>query len=451
MRSLQFRLLLVASLVLLAFLGLGALALDQAFRESARNGLREALKAQVFALLGAADEDQAGRMRLPDNLPNPRFATPDSGLYALVVGEGGDYRWRSFSLLGRQPWPVEPRPPGEWNYLLLEHPGEQLMVLEFGLAWEGFDGREWDYTLAVAASTTGMLSQVEGFRARLFYWLGGGALLLLFAQLAVLRWGLGPVRRVADDVRRIEAGEIDQIEGGFPTELRGLVSNINALILSGKAARDRYRNSLGDLAHSLKTPLALLQSAMESGHSGSLRSAVREQVPRMDEIVQYQLRRAAASGAGERGRPVVIEKITRRLTKTLDSIYQRKQVELEIDIAADARFLGDQADFMEIMGNLLDNAYKYCRSRIRVEATSIGGKPAGPRRIVVRVEDDGPGIAEEMRDEVISRGARIDQQQPGQGIGLSVAREIIGLYGGSLKIEQSDLGGVRIALTLPGA
>lgn len=449
MRSLRKRLLLVASLVLAAFLGLGALGLDRAFRESAESALREGLREQVFALLGAADEDAQGRMRLPDNLPNPRFSAPDSGLYAMVVGERGDYRWNSFSMVGRPPLELRRMAPGKHVFERSKQGSEELEVFHFGLSWEGFEGRELEYTIVVAASTAGMMSQVEGFRARLFYWLGGGALLLLVTQVLVLRWGLGPLRRVAEDLRRVESGDIDQIYGHYPEELDGLVRNLNALILSGKAARDRYRNSLGDLAHSLKTPLALLQAAMDSGRERELRTAVADQIPRMDEIIQYQLRRAATSAAGERVAPVSVVGVIIRLRATLDKVYSGKQVGIETDLHENLRFLGDEADLLEILGNLMDNAYKYCGRRVRVRGVAEPSEEGRKRWLALWVEDDGPGIPRDQRAEVVSRGVRVDQHQPGQGIGLSVAREIVNLYGGAMEIGQSALGGASIRFTLP--
>ena len=449
--SIHARLLLVASLVLVAFLGLGALALDRAFSESAENAARERLLGQIYVLLGAAEEDALGRMRLPADLPDPRLSNPDSGIYAEVGGEQGEYSWRSASLLGRPAELVSVQPAGSQHFSRRSLAGGQAYVLNFGVQWEDDQGRALDYTLAVAEDTRAIEAQVEGFRGTLLYWLGGSALLLLLAQGLVLAWGLQPLRRIAVDLKRVESGEIDSIEGRYPAELRGLIGNLNILIRSGRASRDRYRNSLGDLAHSLKTPLTLLLGVMESGGCSKLRAAVREQVPRMDEIVHYQLRRAAASTNTEPGTAIPLLPLIRRLATTLEKVYRDKRLHCEVAVAADVRFFGDEGDAMEILGNLMDNACKFARAKLRVSARSENERQDGQALLHIMVEDDGPGIPSSRRADVLGRGVRADQRVPGQGIGLSVARELVQLYGGRLSIGESKLGGAAFHLQFPTA
>ncbi len=448
MHSLHSRLLLVASLVLASFLGLGALALDRAFRTSGEEAMRERLQGQVYLLLGAAAEDAEGRMRLPDALPDPRLSNPDSGLYAQVTGENGGYVWKSFSLIGRDMAFLSHQGAGVRHFVKKHFNGEEFYLINFGVLWEDLQGRELAYTLAVAESTRGLLEQVEAFRARLMYWLGGAAVLLLVAQGLVLAWGLRPLRKAEADLHRIESGEIEAIGGRFPRELQGLISNINLLIRNGRASRDRYRNSLGDLAHSLKTPLSVLRGAAESGDRERLKLAVEDEVSRMDEIVQYQLRRAAASGAAQPGVSVPVSPLIERLAATLAKVYSEKGVDCRIEVADALRFVGDSGDLMEILGNLMENAFKYGRSQVRVGANIPPDSMGGDSVIRVIIEDDGPGIPVQDREDVLNRGARMDQRIPGQGIGLSVAQEIIRLYGGSLQIGESQLGGAAVTVIL---
>ena len=448
MHSLHSRLLLVASLVLASFLGLGALALDRAFRTSGEEAMRERLQGQVYLLLGAAAEDAEGRMRLPDALPDPRLSNPDSGLYAQVTGENGGYVWKSFSLIGRNMAFLSHQGAGVRHFVKKHFNGEEFYLINFGVLWEDLQGRELAYTLAVAESTRGLLEQVEAFRARLMYWLGGAAVLLLVAQGLVLAWGLRPLRKAEADLHRIESGEIEAIGGRFPRELQGLISNINLLIRNGRASRDRYRNSLGDLAHSLKTPLSVLRGAAESGDRERLKLAVEDEVSRMDEIVQYQLRRAAASGAAQPGVSVPVSPLIERLAATLAKVYSEKGVDCRIEVADALKFVGDSGDLMEILGNLMENAFKYGRSQVRVGANIPPDSMGGDSVIRVIIEDDGPGIPVQDREDVLNRGARMDQRIPGQGIGLSVAQEIIRLYGGSLQIGESQLGSAAVTVIL---
>lgn len=266
--------LLAASVVLAAFLGLGALALDRAFRDSAESALQTQLMGQVYALLGAADTDAQGRMRLPETLPDPRLSNPASGLYVRVSGEQGGYRWHSPSAVGRTlPMPGH-IPPGRPRFVYLASE-EPLYLLSYSLLWEDDTGAEIAYLFAVAESASGLQQRVAAFRKTILLWLGGAALILLLVQGVVLRWGLRPLRAVARDLQMIESGSRARLEGEYPRELRRLTDGINSMIQQGESSRDRYRNSLGDLAHSLKTPLAVLQGAAEGGIPGYCRRRLR--------------------------------------------------------------------------------------------------------------------------------------------------------------------------------
>ena len=448
--SLQTRLVVAGTLVLAAFLGLTSFALERAFRDSVETATMEKLKGQVYGLLGAADVDDLGRLRLPESLPDPLLSEPDSGLYAQVQGELGNYSWLSPSMVGRKSGLVAETPSGEWRFRKSDPPDEML-ELSFGILWEDNDGTEHAYTLMVSQSAVSMYSQVESFRFTMFLWLGGSALILLLAQVLVLRWGLIPLRQVASDLKHIEAGEADALEGEYPKELLGLTQNINSMIGHGRASQERYRNSLGDLAHSLKTPLAVLQGAMDSKDDNSLREAVREQLPRMDEIVRYQLQRASASGRSDVTRAQQVAPIVSKIINTLQKVYRDKGVTCTQEIDDQARFYGDQGDLMEFLGNLLENAFKYCRGFVSVQVG--GGKVEDEVRspLYILIGDDGAGIPVSEWKRVLGRGERQDQKQHGQGIGLSVADDIIRLYGGELEIGHSKLGGTEIRVSFDNA
>jgi two-component system sensor histidine kinase PhoQ len=444
--SLHGRLLLAATLTLAGFLGATGAALFNAFRDSAEAGLRERLLGYAYALLAAADEDRDGRLLLPQALPDPRFSNPESGVYALVRSEDGRFTWRSPSLTGRGGDFLRPQPPGTQAYHDQALGELQVQVINFGIAWEDYLGSARRYTLAVASDTAPLLAEVAGFRAALWNWLGGLALALLGAQAITLRWGLAPLRRVAADLRRIEAGQTSRLEGAYPRELQGLTANLNALIASSQASQQRYRNSLGDLAHSLKTPLAILRNAAD-GDSPGFRAAVDEQVQRMDSIVQHQLRRAAAAGPGGLALAVPVAPQVERLARSLSKVYRDRQITVEPVLDPAARFFGDVADLLEVLGNLMDNACKYGRGRLRITAAPLPG--AGRAGLLLRVEDDGPGIDPARAPEVLQRGRRMDQRLPGQGIGLSVAADIVAVYGGQLEVGASTLGGAALEVRFP--
>ncbi len=446
MQSLHGRLLLAATLALAGFLGTAGIALYQAFKESGEAALRERLQGHVYALLAAANENAEGKMSMPAALPDPRFNIPESGLYARVRNADGDYRWQSPSLTGSQSDFLVAQAPGEkaFTHVLME--GLQLEVISFGLAWEDYDGNEVAYTFAVAMDTAPLEKEFEGFKTSLWTWLGGLAVILLLVQAGILRWGLKPVRQVARDLRDIEQGKVEKLHGDYPVELRGLTGNLNSLISTSQANQERFRNRLGDLAHSMKTPLAILRNASEEQSNGEFPALVREQVQRMDDIVQHQLRRAVAAGRSTLGLAVSVSPMIERLARSLKKVYRDKQLDIELVLDPEARFFGDQSDLMEVLGNIMENACKYGDGRLRVSAKTLIADTNRRPGLEIRVEDNGPGIEPERIDEVLQRGKRVDQSKPGQGIGLSVAHEIVEVYGGRLTIEQSDFCGAAFVV-----
>jgi two-component system sensor histidine kinase PhoQ len=282
-------------------------------------------------------------------------------------------------------------------------------------------------------------AEVRSYRGSLLLWLGGSALLLVACQGAILAWGLRPLRELAADIDRIESGATDQLGGPYPREVQALTDSLDTLLQSEKARRERVRNTLADLAHSLKTPLAVIRGA-DPGEAG-YGALVREQAGRMDQIVSYQLQRAAGS-AHRLLQLVPVLPVAQRLRASLLKVYADRSLDIELAIEPACRFRGDERDLMEVLGNLMDNACKYGRSRVRVVA--VEGE-----QLAISVEDDGPGIPPERRSAILQRGMRADLQREGQGIGLAVAADIVARYGGELAIAAGELGGARIDLRVP--
>ncbi|MCU7906966.1 MAG: histidine kinase [Candidatus Thiodiazotropha sp. (ex Epidulcina cf. delphinae)] len=443
--SIHQRLLLAASLVLSAFFGLTGLALDKAFRSASEEALQARLFSSVYALLAAAEEGEQGQLRMPEVLTDPRFNRPDSGLYAQVSGIAGQYLWRSGSSLGRSLDFSQNMSPGESKLERFKLADGLAMGLSFGVVWEDFNGRELQYVLAVAEDLKPLQEQIATFRDTLLLWLGGAGLLLLLVQGWVLNWGLQPLRQVEQALTEIESGQADQLQGDYPKELNRLTSNINSLIRHARARQQRYRDSLGDLAHSLKTPLAILQGGVERGGDDpeTAQRTVLEQVERMNQIVSHQLQRAAASGRAILTHSLPVTPLVERLAKSLGKVYIEKGIRWQLSIPPESRFRGDEGDLMELLGNLLENACKYGAGQVRVSASM-------EEYLHLCVEDDGQGIPEGEADAVLQRGHRADQHHSGQGIGLAVAADIVGAYGGALKISRSDrLGGAAVQVRLP--
>jgi len=443
-RSLGARLALVAAAVLLAFFGLAGVALDRAYRASVEEAVRERLEVQIYLLLAAAEVDAAGVLIMPEAFTEPRYDSPASGLLAVVRDDAGESLWRSASSAGHQlAIPVPGRVGAFAHGLVADQGGAPYQALAYTVSWELADGGEQRLVFGVAEASEDADAQVAAFRRTLWLWLAGVGLALVFAQALVLRWSLAPLRRVAREVGAIERGERERLGAEYPHELRRLTESLNALISSSGARLTRYRNTLDDLAHSLKTPLAVLR-----GGSGGVDSrTVHEQVERMDQAIAYHVQRAATAGRAVLSGSIEPVPVIERLAAALDKVFADRGVVFELVADPAARFTGDPGDLTELLGNLLDNAYKWCAGRVRVTLSSE--EAGGSRRLVIQVEDDGPGIPDPVRRSVLERGFRADELTPGQGIGLAVVREMVEEgYAGTLELATSEMGGASVRAVL---
>ncbi|MCB1877013.1 MAG: hypothetical protein KDH88_13650 [Chromatiales bacterium] len=439
--SLQGRLMLTVLLALAGFLGATGLALDKAFQASARSAVEDRLRGNLYALLAAVDPERGDIA--PQNLQEPRFGRPQSGLYARITGEQGE-RWNSLSLLGGDLVEQTAEQPGQLLFAELGHGNGRLFSVAMAVIYELTGGGERHLRFQVAESARAYDEQIADFRRNLWRWLGGSALLLLVVLGTTVHWGLRPLRAVAEDVAAIENGERERLEGHYPLELRGLTRNLNGLLRHEQTRMERYRNALADLAHSLKTPLAVLSGNVGSDQTDA--GTVRDQVRHMSQIVEYQLQRAATSGRGVPGKHTPVRPLLDKLLNSLGKVYAERRVQVDVNVDAEARFHGDEGDLMELMGNLLDNAFKYGEGRVRVSWTETEG--LSPEALLT-VEDNGPGIEPQRRAGVLTRGVRADSRGEGQGIGLAVVADIVDAYRANLRISESDLGGARFLLHIP--
>lgn len=444
MLSLNARLIVSASVVLAAFLGLAGVALHRAFAESALARVNDRLQSRVYALIAAA-EPENGSLELPEALPEPRLSVPHSGVYAQLVDGSGRVLWHSRSSLGLDITYPEAREPGVAVFSAIrDSQGAGLFALAYGLKWAFPDGEDKEFTLHVAEARAPFEAEIARFRGTLWLWLAGAGLVLLAVQGAVLRWSLAPVRRLAREVAEIEAGIKQDLKGRYPRELERLTQNLNLLVTNSRSQLERYRNALGDLAHSLKTPLAVLRNEVEAlPDSIPPRAILAEQVERMDRTIDYQLQRAAASGRTALSPSVHVATVIERIRSTLLKVYGDKRIDIDVEVERNLKFKGDEGDLTEILGNLLDNACKWGRGKVRIE-----GK-RNRLRLELKVEDDGPGLPKTALEAFRTRGARGDVSVPGQGIGLAIVDELVTkVYGGTLQASESTLGGAGVRIVL---
>lgn len=446
MMSLNKRMLLSASLVLAIFITLTALTLDRAFHESARSAREDRLLGQIYMLIASAEVDAQGQLSLPSMLSEPRLNLPGSGLYAYITDSTGNPIWQSPSAMGIQvPFQSKLSAGNKHFEERKNQSGKPFFVQSLGINW-AVARTHHAFTFSVSEDLKEFDEQITHYRRNLWGWLAALAVLLLLAQVATLRWGLKPLRQVTRELSAIESGQQEKLLRDYPSEIKNLSDSINSLLQHEHAQQQRYRNGLADVAHSLKTPLAVVRGALSGTKKNeAFHALLEEQISRMDNIVAYQLQRAATAGASRLSAPVKIKPIAEKIIGALSKVHFEKTVSTQMMIADGLTFRGDEGDLMELLGNLIENAYKWCHSQIKIAAD------LQDKLLVITIEDDGPGIAQSQIELILQRGVRADQSVPGHGIGLAIVRDIVQAYQGDIQIGRSALGGVSISLNLPNS
>jgi two-component system sensor histidine kinase PhoQ len=436
--------------VILLFFGLTTVLLDMLFRQTAERALREVLDAQMVALIAAADPDGPESVT-PTAALETRLDTPGSGLYAEIRSASGESIWRSQSTVGSHVQFGPPLEGGQRQFLFTTVAGTdvRLAVASRGITWDDLHGQPARFTFSIASDLETYDAQLANIRGQVVGWFTGLALLLIATLALLLRWLLKPVRRLEGEIKEVEAGRREQLGEGWPRELAAVTTNLNALLEGERTRVKRYRDTLGNLAHSLKTPLAVLRQTLGSGAVPG-KAALDSEIDRMSGIIEHQMKRAAASGGVLLGQaPVDVAPIVTDLRVALLKVYGNKDLLFGTDLAAGAQFIGDRADLTELLGNLLDNACKWAKSQVRIQV-AIDSAAGSRTALHLLIEDDGPGIAEADRARVLVRGGRADEATPGHGLGLAMVHDTVALYGGTMHIDASRLGGARFDLKLPG-
>jgi two-component system sensor histidine kinase PhoQ len=446
--SIRARLVWGASLVLLAFLAGAGWAVQQAHSDSARAARFARLQTTVYLLMAGAEINEQGSLVMPQTPAEPRLSLPASGLYANIANVDKGEEWQSSSTLGLN-LPFERRQEvGQWHFDTVTNsvgsgadkssPGPAFLAASYGVKWSVGE-KVTPLVFSVLEDSAEFDRELLEFQRTLWIWLGGTGVLLLLTQIALLAWGLLPLKRMEREVSRIEQGEQTRLAGSYPVELVGLTHNLNVLIEQERSRQTRYKDALDDLAHSLKTPLAALRASLDA--PGELPGLVAQQVSRMDDIVRHQLGRAGASGAARFAPHLVLSPVLHRIRDTLDKVYLDKQLTFTLDCPTELSWRLDEGDAFEMLGNLLDNAYKWAAHQVWVRVWSESN------RLHIRVVDDGPGFADPQR--VLERRVRLDERVPGHGIGLSVVRDLVASHSGELKLSRSDAGGAQVDIVLP--
>lgn len=441
--SLRLRLLIVAAAVLLLALALVGAAMDRAYRAAELTALTERLESAIYLVLASLEFDASGAPAVDEGLADARLESPGSGLYAGVVTRAGE--WHSPSLLGVD----EPPTPGVLGrgIRVLAEPAaaESWFRMDMGVGWERADGGIIDLTVWAAEDPQRFTSAVRSFRAGLWRWLALAAGLVILAQALILVVALRPLHQVAREVSAVESGRQAELGGDYPRELQPLTVNLNALLSSERANVEQYQRALADLAHSLRTPLAVLRARLEE-KSAPERDQLLAAVADLQHLVRHQLDRAARSARRTMHPPLAVEPVLARIAASIEKLYPDAGVELRVQPGLHAHIA--ERDLLEVAGNLVENAAKYGEGRIRVSAES---GPPGRRHagFALEVADDGPGIELDRFAELLQRGVRGDERREGYGLGLAIVQQIVDAYGGRLELKPSDLGGAQIRVILP--
>jgi signal transduction histidine kinase len=451
--SLVRRLVVLAAGWSVAVLVVSAVVLVLLFQQAALRRFDQSLSELIDNLLAASTIGDRGEVIAPA-LTDERALRAFSGKYWVIAEPTADGRARSL-VRSRSLWDAElavppgvvaqinakPGPPVAYD---TRGPlGEPLRVLA---AEAQLPGRKAPVIFLAAEDRTPVDRDVRGFMtatAVAFVLLTAG---LIAAVVVQVRFGLKPLfdlRREVADVRR---GRAERLAGAYPTELTPLADELNALMAHNQEVVERQRTHVGNLAHALKTPLSVMLTE-SAQRPGPLAEVVGRQAEAMRQQVDHHLRRARAAARNQSSAERTgVAEVLDELVRTLERIFHDKGVVIDWDADDELTFQGERQDLLEIAGNAMENACKWCKGKVRVRAVDIS-----PTRFSLTVEDDGPGLPPERWEEVIQRGARLDETAPGSGLGLSIIDELARAYGGSFRLGRATLGGLAAFIELPRA
>jgi len=441
--SLAFRLVASAALWCALLLSAGGAALSELFADTVERNF-DARLAVLLEGLVAGSELEDGTLALRSQLGEPRFAQPFSGWYWQIeeTGDAGEILERSPSLWD-QALDVSLAPEKSRTTTDVTGPeGQTLRTLVRAITLPGSDA---PLLYAVAGDRREIDVDLARFNRLLAFSLSALFLGLLIAVFLQVRFGLEPLRRIGRALAAIRSGRTRRLEGEFPDEIKPLATELNALLDHNEALVERARTHVGNLAHGLKTPIAVLTN--EAGRAqGPLAELVLRQTTIMRHQVEHHLARArAAATAGVIGARTEVAPVLADLARTLRRIHAGRDIAIETACAPDLAFRGARQDLEEMLGNLLDNACKWAYAKVAVGVAEEHG------RLVIEVEDDGPGLPPERRAEVLERGRRLDERVPGSGLGLAIVADLVELYGGEISLDEAPIGGLLARLSLPAA
>lgn len=435
--SLASRLVVIWLLWTLLALGAAALVLSKLYSAHVQHEHADRIGAWLDELSAALDVTADGALVLQRELSDPLFRRPYSGLYWEVQVDDLPVL-RSRSLWDRSLG--APAATGGTEPLALSGPeGQALLIWTRTIQYPGLAS---PILLQVAADRTRIDQMTASFVRTLVISLlllaiGLGAILV-----AQVRFGLAPLRQLGQALVQLRAGRVERVAGDYPAEISPLVEDLNAVLQENRRLLGRARDQAGNLAHALKTPLAVIRNELPSLQDRPQAEVIGTEVQRMHRAIERHLVRARAGATALPGRNVAVRDALEEIRRAVTHLHGGR-VNVEVEMGGQPRFSGDAADLQEILGNLLDNAAKWARTKVRVQVSEQDGA------LRIQVEDDGPGIPPDRRAAALQRGVRLDTSQPGSGLGLQIVDELCLVYGGELQLGVSPLGGLAATARLP--
>jgi signal transduction histidine kinase len=443
--SLAGRLVIGATIVIIIGLSAGAVALPTLYRNAVERRFDTELRDQAFALVGKINEDGEGGLTLTDEMVERDYGSHLSGWYWQITETDGTVVLASESLTG---YFIAPELPsersGEGHFY--DRPGPRDQKLRVVSRVLGLGSPAKDFVFTVGADRVELEADIGLFARTTAGALAALGIVLVGTVFLQVRFGLRPLRRIPYALAAIRSGQTERLSGSFSAEVEPLAREINALLDHNAQVVERARTQVGNLAHALKTPLAVL--ANESlRDQGELSAAVRQQTELMRLQVEHYLSRARmAARAGVIGTRTEVMPVLDALVRTLEKIYRARSIAIAAHAADAVAFRGERQDLEEMLGNLMDNACKWARARVEAEVSAVGED-----RLRIEIADDGPGLPAAQRRDALKRGIRLDETTPGSGLGLSIVTDIAEIYGGSIELGDSRLGGLAAVLILPRA
>ncbi|MDQ6436897.1 ATP-binding protein [Mesorhizobium sp. LHD-90] len=448
-RSLAFRVVAFSTIWAIVTLIVIYTVIAALYRETSERGFDSLLSAHLFNLIGSVGVSQSGFLTGSPDLGDLRFSEPQSGWYWEVepVSEGLGGRLRSLSMTRSVPSPSIVEAPFnasfQRNYLTDGIGGEELEVFESEFV---LDAQNRVARFRVMGNRTELDAEIGIFEWRLFTYLSLFGVGMIAINAVAILFGLRPLGRVRAALAQVREGTAQRLGGTFPTEIQPLANETNALIENNRRIVERSRTQVGNLAHSLKTPLAVLLNEARAlgGDRGRL---IADQASAMQSQLEHYLQRARIAAQRD---SVVYRTPVRPLLERMVRVMAKLNAGTAISFAPPAEemiFAGEREDLEEIVGNLLDNAMKWARARVVV---SLAAAPPIDEHAMfsIVIEDDGPGIPPDRAREVMQRGKRLDETKPGSGLGLSIVSDLVNEYGGRISLERAALGGLRAVVLL---